>query len=122
MRWPCVLGGHSPEEVVDERLRQEQDLANAGYRPPPDPCALPKAMLVLERAKDVSQPDTITVSEQPWREADLLPGEETRPERPPRPADAPALEKDHRRWLEGLLRSENRALSARRTSPGACPC
>ena len=33
-------------------------LANPGYRPPPDPCVLPKAMLVIERAKDVSQPDS----------------------------------------------------------------
>src|ERR687890_349939 len=27
------------------------------HRPPPDPCVLPKAMLVIERTKDVSQPD-----------------------------------------------------------------
>ena len=32
--------------------------ANPGYRPPADPCVLPKAMLVVGRAKDVSQPDT----------------------------------------------------------------
>jgi hypothetical protein len=42
-----------------------------------------------------------------------LPGEETRPERPSRPADALAVKEDHPRWLEGFLRSENRALSAR---------
>jgi transposase InsO family protein/transposase-like protein len=53
-----VLGGRSPEEVVRERLVRARSLANPGYRPPPDPCALPKAMLVVERAKDVSQPDT----------------------------------------------------------------
>jgi hypothetical protein len=35
-----------------------RSLANPGYRPPPDPCALPKAMLVVEQAKDVSQPDS----------------------------------------------------------------
>jgi hypothetical protein len=52
-----VLGGRSPEEVVHERLARDRDLANPGYRPPPDPCVLPKAMLVVERAKDVSQPD-----------------------------------------------------------------
>jgi transposase InsO family protein len=52
-----VLDGRSPEEVVRERLTRDQGLANPGYRPPFDPCALPKAMLVIERAKDVSQPD-----------------------------------------------------------------
>jgi transposase InsO family protein len=53
-----VLGGRSPEEVVRERLERDAGLANPDYRPPPDPCVLPKAMLVIERAKDVSQPDT----------------------------------------------------------------
>jgi transposase InsO family protein len=53
-----VLGGRSPEEVVRERLEPDASLANPGYRPPPDPCVLPKAMLVVERANDVSQPDT----------------------------------------------------------------
>ena len=53
-----VLGGRSPEQVVRERLRHNESLANPGYRPPPDPCLLPKALLVVARAKDVSQPDT----------------------------------------------------------------
>jgi transposase InsO family protein len=53
-----VLNGSSPEEVVRECLARARSLANPGYRPPPDPCALPKAMLVVERAKDVSQPDS----------------------------------------------------------------
>jgi transposase InsO family protein len=53
-----VLGGRSPEEVVRERLGRDTSLANPAYRPPPDPCVVPKAMLVIERAKDVSQPDT----------------------------------------------------------------
>jgi transposase InsO family protein len=53
-----VLGGRSPEEVVRERLGRDRGLANPGYRPPADPCVLPKAMLVVGRAKDVSQPDT----------------------------------------------------------------
>jgi transposase len=53
-----VLDGRSPDEVVRERLQQDTSLANPGYRPPSDPCALPKAMLVVERANDVSQPDT----------------------------------------------------------------
>ena len=53
-----VLDGRSPDEVVRERLAQDRSLANPGYRPPSDPCVLPKAMLVVGRAKDVSQPDT----------------------------------------------------------------
>jgi transposase InsO family protein len=52
-----VLDGRSPDEVIRERLAQERGLANPGHRPPFDPCALPNAMLVIERAKDVSQPD-----------------------------------------------------------------
>src|SRR5215218_2094165 len=53
-----VLGGRSPAQVARERLRHNESLANPGCRPPPDPCLLPKALLVVERAKDVSQPDT----------------------------------------------------------------
>jgi transposase InsO family protein len=53
-----VLDGRSPEAVVRERLERDASLANPCYRPPPDPCVLPKAMLVIERAKDVSQPDS----------------------------------------------------------------
>jgi transposase InsO family protein len=53
-----VLDGRSPDEVVRERLARDEGLANPGYRPPADPCVLPKALLVVERAKDVSQPDT----------------------------------------------------------------
>ena len=51
-----VLGGRSPEEVVREGLARDRNLANPDYRPPPDPCVLPKALLVVERAKDVPQP------------------------------------------------------------------
>jgi transposase InsO family protein len=53
-----VLGGRSPEEVVRERLARRQDRANPGYRPPADPCVLPRALLVVERAKDVSHPNS----------------------------------------------------------------
>src|SRR3712207_6318596 len=52
-----VLGGRSPEEVVRERLGQDTSLANPAYRPPADPCVLPKAMLIIELTNDVSQPD-----------------------------------------------------------------
>ncbi len=51
------LDGRSPEEVVRERLARDRGLANPGYRPPADPCVLPKALLVVKRAKDVSHPD-----------------------------------------------------------------
>jgi transposase InsO family protein len=53
-----VLGGRSPEEVVRERLEHDAGLTSPDYRPPPDPCVMPQALLVVERAKDVSQPDT----------------------------------------------------------------
>jgi transposase InsO family protein len=53
-----VLGGRSPEAVVRERLRRDASLASPAYRPPADPCVLPKAMLVVARANDVSHPDT----------------------------------------------------------------
>ncbi len=53
-----VLGGRSPEEVVREGLARDPSIANPAHRPPPDPCVLPRAMLVVERAKDVSHPDS----------------------------------------------------------------
>jgi transposase InsO family protein len=53
-----VLDGRSPEEVVRVRLARDQGLANPGCRPPSDPCVVPKALLVVERAKDVSPPDS----------------------------------------------------------------
>jgi transposase InsO family protein len=53
-----VLGGRSPEAVVRERLGRDTSLANPAYRPPADPCVLPKAMLVVARANEVSQPDS----------------------------------------------------------------
>jgi hypothetical protein len=54
-----VLNGSSPEQAVRECLvARDRSLANPGYHPPPDPCVLPKALPVVERAKDVSLPDT----------------------------------------------------------------
>jgi transposase InsO family protein len=52
-----VLDGRSPEEVVRERLALDKRLANPSYQPPADPCVLPRALLVVEAAKEVSQPD-----------------------------------------------------------------
>jgi len=53
-----VLNGRSPDEVVRERLARDPGLANPGYRPRSDPRVVPKALLVVERAKDVLQPDS----------------------------------------------------------------
>ena len=53
-----VLGGSSPEEVVRERLARDDSLANPHHHPPADLCALPRALLVVERANEVSQPDS----------------------------------------------------------------
>ena len=53
-----VLDGNSPEQVVRARLKHATSLTNPAYQPLPDPCVMPKALLVIERAKDVSRPDT----------------------------------------------------------------
>jgi transposase InsO family protein len=53
-----VLGGLSPDEAVRRRLEAEPRLASRRYEPPSDPCSLPKALLVVAAAKDVSHPDT----------------------------------------------------------------
>jgi hypothetical protein len=53
-----VLDERSPDEIVRERLEHSARLTNTAYRPPSGPCVMPKAMLVIERAKDVSQPDS----------------------------------------------------------------
>jgi transposase InsO family protein len=55
------LKGRSPDEVVRERLKAEPKLANPRSKPP-DPCTRTKhtilAHLAVQRAKDVSHPDT----------------------------------------------------------------
>jgi transposase len=51
------LGGRSPDEAVRDRLSAKPELANQLYQPSTDPCILPKAMAVIESAKDVSRPD-----------------------------------------------------------------
>jgi transposase len=53
-----VLEGRSPEDVVRERLRRCKQLTSPRYEPPADPCVLPRALLVVEAAKEASQPDT----------------------------------------------------------------
>ena len=51
-----VLKGRSPDMVVRERLAAKPELANNRTKPP-DPRALPKALQVIARAKEVSHPD-----------------------------------------------------------------
>jgi transposase InsO family protein len=58
LRRQRVLKGASPDQVVRRRLEAEPTRANRHHQPPPDPGALPKAMRVVEAAKEVSQPDS----------------------------------------------------------------
>lgn len=53
-----VLKGKAPNDIVKARLRRTPELANPHYRPPDDPCRLPKAIVVVEAAKEVSHPDS----------------------------------------------------------------
>lgn len=50
-----VLGGASPEQVVQQRLSAEPTLRNPRAKPP-NPDALPQALHVVAAAKDVSHP------------------------------------------------------------------
>lgn len=53
-----VLGGLSPDETVRQRMKANPKLASTHYKPPSDACVLPKALLVVGAAKEVSHPDT----------------------------------------------------------------
>jgi transposase InsO family protein len=53
-----VLKGRSPDMLVRERLSAAPARANRSHDPPFDPCILPKALQVIARAKDVSNPDS----------------------------------------------------------------
>jgi transposase InsO family protein len=53
-----VLGGASPDEAVRRRLEANPRRASKRHEPPSHPCVLPKALLIVEAAKDVSHPDT----------------------------------------------------------------
>ena len=53
-----VLGGLSPDEAMRRRMEANPKLASRRYQPPSDPCALPKALLVVQAAKEVSHPDS----------------------------------------------------------------
>ena len=53
-----VLGGISPGEAVRRRMQANPKLINKRYQPPSDPCVLPKALLVVQAAKEISHPDS----------------------------------------------------------------
>src|ERR687889_702513 len=55
-----VLGGLSPHEAMRRRMETNPELVNRDYEPPSDPCVLPKALLVVAGAKEVSHPDTVS--------------------------------------------------------------
>jgi transposase InsO family protein len=52
-----VLSGISPDEAVRQRIKTNPKLVSKSYQPPSDPCVLPKALLVVAAAKEVSHPD-----------------------------------------------------------------
>ena len=52
-----ALGGLSPDEAVRRRMKTNPELTSRRYEPPSDPCLLPKALLVVAAAKEVSHPD-----------------------------------------------------------------
>ena len=52
-----VLKGRSPDMVLRQRLAAKPELAKPVTRPP-DPDALPRALQVVARAKEVSHPDS----------------------------------------------------------------
>jgi len=58
-----VLKGRSPDRVLRERLAANPELANKRAKPP-DPAALPRALQVVARAKEVSHPDSCVVGRQ----------------------------------------------------------
>jgi hypothetical protein len=53
-----VLKGQAPNDIVQNRLTDKPELASKLDQPPAEFCARPKAMVVVERAKEVSHPDT----------------------------------------------------------------
>jgi hypothetical protein len=43
---------------VRQHMKANPKLASKGYQPPSDPCVLPKALVVVAAAKEVSHPDS----------------------------------------------------------------
>jgi hypothetical protein len=53
-----VLDGKTPSQVVAERLNAEPKLANSAPHGRAGPCDTTKARLIVDAAKEVSQPNT----------------------------------------------------------------
>jgi transposase InsO family protein len=53
-----VLGGQTPDQVVTERLKARPDLIKAKPHGRAGPCDITKARLIVQAAKEVSQPDS----------------------------------------------------------------
>src|SRR5919112_1022398 len=53
-----VLKGVSPDEAVRRGMKANPKLASTHHEPPSDPCVLPKALLVVAAAKELSHPDS----------------------------------------------------------------
>ena len=53
-----VLDGKTPDQVVVERIEAEPELARAKPHGRAGPCDTTKARLVVEAAKEISQPDS----------------------------------------------------------------
>jgi transposase InsO family protein len=62
-----VLDGKTPDEVVAERLKTKRKLASAKPCDRAGPNDVVKARLIVESAKEVSQPDKYLVVKPPWR-------------------------------------------------------
>ncbi len=57
-RRQSVLDGKTPDQVVTERLEAEPTLARVAPNGRAGPCGTTKTRLIVERAKEVSQPDS----------------------------------------------------------------
>jgi len=53
-----VLDGKTPNQIITEHLIAKPELANPAPRGRAGPCDITKARLIVEAAKEVSQPDT----------------------------------------------------------------
>jgi hypothetical protein len=59
-----VLNGKTPDQLVAERLKARRKLAGAKPEGRAGPADIAKARLIVEAAKDVSQPDNLAVDVQ----------------------------------------------------------
>ena len=52
-----VLDGRTPNQIIAEYFKAKPELANPAPRGRAGPCDITKARLIVEAAKEVSQPD-----------------------------------------------------------------